>query len=143
MSFWANHLAACCLGLAAVARAERSESEDPRAAVSALYEAADWFRSALASRPDAEAARHNLAVALRRALVLADRIARRGVIDRFHGRRLGPMVDWSNRADNFADAGGPEGTSEERPPEVGAFYWTVLAPDIVNPGREEQGLVSA
>jgi thiol:disulfide interchange protein len=22
--------------------------------------------------------------------------------------------------------------------EVGAFYWTVLAPDIVNPGREEQ-----
>lgn len=22
-------------------------------------------------------------------------------------------------------------------PEVGAFYWTVLAPDIVNPGREE------
>ena len=27
-------------------------------------------------------------------------------------------------------------------PEVGAFYWTVLAPDIVNPGREKQGLVS-
>ena len=27
--------------------------------------------------------------------------------------------------------------------EVGAFYWTALAPDIVNPGREEQGLVSA
>jgi hypothetical protein len=27
-------------------------------------------------------------------------------------------------------------------PEVGAFYWTVLAPDIVNSGREEQGLVS-
>jgi hypothetical protein len=26
--------------------------------------------------------------------------------------------------------------------EVGAFYWTVLAPDIVNPGREEQGSVS-
>jgi hypothetical protein len=23
-------------------------------------------------------------------------------------------------------------------PEVGAFYWTVLAPDIVNPEREEQ-----
>ena len=27
--------------------------------------------------------------------------------------------------------------------EVGAFYWTALAPDIVNPGREEQGSVSA
>lgn len=26
--------------------------------------------------------------------------------------------------------------------EVGAFYWTDCAPDIVNPGREEQGSVS-
>jgi len=26
--------------------------------------------------------------------------------------------------------------------EVGAFYWTDMAPDIVNPGREEQGSVS-
>jgi hypothetical protein len=26
--------------------------------------------------------------------------------------------------------------------EVGAFYWTVLAPDIVNSGREEQASVS-
>ncbi len=26
--------------------------------------------------------------------------------------------------------------------EVGAFYWTVSAPDIVNLGREEQGSVS-
>jgi len=26
--------------------------------------------------------------------------------------------------------------------EVGAFYWTFLAPDIVNPGREEQGSAS-
>jgi hypothetical protein len=26
--------------------------------------------------------------------------------------------------------------------EVGAFYWTVPAPNIVNPGREEQGSVS-
>ena len=26
--------------------------------------------------------------------------------------------------------------------EVGAFYWTVLAPDIVNSGREEQGSIS-
>ena len=34
----------------------------------------------------------------------------------------------------FAPVGGPY--------EVGAFYWTVPAPDIVNLGREEQGLVS-
>ena len=26
--------------------------------------------------------------------------------------------------------------------EVGAFYWTVPAPDIVNLGREEQGSIS-
>ena len=26
--------------------------------------------------------------------------------------------------------------------EVGAFYWTVPAPDIVNSGREEQGSIS-
>jgi hypothetical protein len=26
--------------------------------------------------------------------------------------------------------------------EVDGFYWTDLAPDIVNPGREGQGLVS-
>jgi hypothetical protein len=25
--------------------------------------------------------------------------------------------------------------------EVGAFYWTALAPDIVNSEREEQGLI--
>ena len=27
--------------------------------------------------------------------------------------------------------------NQEQQGEVGAFYWTVLAPDIVNPGREE------
>ena len=32
--------------------------------------------------------------------------------------------------------------STTAPSEVGAFYWTVLAPDIVNSGREEQGSVS-
>jgi len=30
----------------------------------------------------------------------------------------------------------------ERWIEVGAFYWTALAPDIVNPGRVEQGSTS-
>jgi hypothetical protein len=36
------------------------------------------------------------------------------------------------------------GQSPQHPaqPEVGAFYWTDMAPDIVNPGREEQGSVS-
>ena len=33
-------------------------------------------------------------------------------------------------------------STESRTAEVDAFYWTVLAPDIVNPGREEQGSFS-
>jgi hypothetical protein len=33
-------------------------------------------------------------------------------------------------------------STEEALTEVGAFYWTASAPVIVNPGREEQGLVS-
>jgi hypothetical protein len=31
---------------------------------------------------------------------------------------------------------------ESHKPEVGAFYWTDAAPDIVNPGRVEQGSAS-
>jgi len=34
------------------------------------------------------------------------------------------------------------GCTQGRLDEVDAFYWTVLAPDIVNPGREEQGSFS-
>jgi len=37
---------------------------------------------------------------------------------------------------------GSTGTFVNAATEVGAFYWTVLAPDIVNLGREEQGSVS-
>ena len=33
-------------------------------------------------------------------------------------------------------------TAQEADSEVDVFYWTVLAPDIVNPGREEQGSFS-
>ena len=41
---------------------------------------------------------------------------------------------------NGSDRSGP--SVEEDSSEVGAFYWTVLAPGIVNSGREEQGSVS-
>jgi hypothetical protein len=34
------------------------------------------------------------------------------------------------------------GTSTKSQIEVDAFYWTDMAPDIVNPGREEQGSFS-
>ncbi len=36
----------------------------------------------------------------------------------------------------------PATRRQDQSPEVGAFYWTVPAPDIVNLWREEQGLVS-
>ena len=61
------------LGMAAVARAD--SKEDPQASLAALHEAADWFREAVALRPDEEDPRHNLEVVLRRALILADELA--------------------------------------------------------------------
>jgi len=61
------------LGFAAMMRADSEER--PEASLAALHEAADWFREAVGLRPDDEDPRHNLEVALRRALILADEIA--------------------------------------------------------------------
>ena len=70
-----RHAATYNLGVAAVARADATLDGEPREALAALQEAADWFREAVAQRPDDEDPRHNLEVVLRRALVLADEIA--------------------------------------------------------------------
>jgi Ca-activated chloride channel family protein len=64
------------LGYVAVQRAGRLEAEAPEAALESLHRGADWFREAVTLRPDDEDARVNLEVALRRALLLADTIAR-------------------------------------------------------------------
>ncbi len=64
------------LGLAASTRADSLVEESPTEALAALHEAADWFRESAALRPDAEEPRQNLDVTLRRALRLADEIAR-------------------------------------------------------------------
>lgn len=64
------------LGFAAVQGAGRREAEAPEEALASLHRGADWFREAVSLRPENEAARANLEVALRRALVLADRLAR-------------------------------------------------------------------
>ena len=69
--------AAYNLGIASAVRAETLESESPEEALRALYTAADWFRDAIQQRPDHGDSRANLDVALRRALLLADRIAQR------------------------------------------------------------------
>jgi len=73
--------AAYDLGIAHARRAEALEPESPEEALRALYTAADWFRDAIAQREDDADARANLDVALRRALLLADRIAQANVED--------------------------------------------------------------
>ncbi|MDB4433157.1 VWA domain-containing protein [bacterium] len=73
------------LGWSAVRRAEGLENESPEEALQALYQAADWFRDAVAQRPGEEGSRHNLDVTLRRALVLSDGLSReneRGIDER-------------------------------------------------------------
>lgn len=65
------------LGVAAAAQADALENEKPMEAIALLHEAADWFREASAMQPDEEDPRHNLEVVLRRALILADELARR------------------------------------------------------------------
>ncbi len=64
------------LGMAAIARADAQAADNPREALAALHEAADWFREASSARPDESDPRHNLDVTLRRALILADELAR-------------------------------------------------------------------
>ena len=63
------------LGVTAVAQADEQQEADKEAALTALHEAADWFREAVGMRPDDDSPRHNLEVTLRRALMLADEIA--------------------------------------------------------------------
>lgn len=69
------------LGWVAVRRADADLDQEPRAALQALQRAADWFREASALRPQHVAARRNLELVLRRALVLADHLARHGEED--------------------------------------------------------------
>ncbi len=63
------------LGWTVVEKAETLEATEPDRTLALLYEAADWFREAVAHLPDDEDARHNLEVVLKRALVLADQLA--------------------------------------------------------------------
>lgn len=64
------------LGWVSVQQAGRVQGESPKQALDLLYRGADWFREAVRLRPDEDMARHNLEVTLRRALVLADELAR-------------------------------------------------------------------
>jgi Ca-activated chloride channel family protein len=68
--------AAYNLGWTLVERAEGMRATEPEEALRLLYEAADWFRDAVQQQPAASDSRHNLEVVLRRALLLADQLAR-------------------------------------------------------------------
>jgi len=46
---------------------------------------------------------------------LKDLLPHSGAVGPFHGRRLGPLVDESNRVDNFADSGGVKILGKEMP----------------------------
>ncbi len=69
------------LGMAAVAQADAVQATNPAEALAQLHEAADWFREASAMEPGESDPRHNLDVTLRRALILADEIARKSQRD--------------------------------------------------------------
>ena len=68
--------AAYNLGWTFVTRAKATRDSEPKEALGLYRQAADWFRDAVAQRPDDAEARHNLEVVLRRALLLADELAR-------------------------------------------------------------------
>jgi len=69
------------LGWVEVKRADADLDQEPRSALQTLQRAADWFREASALRPEHAATRRNLELVLRRALVLADHLARHGEED--------------------------------------------------------------
>ncbi len=71
----ARYRATYGLGYAAVAEADAVLESDPQAALDALYRAGDYFREAVRLQPANENPRHNLEIVLRRARVLADRLA--------------------------------------------------------------------
>jgi hypothetical protein len=101
------------LGYIEIQRAGRIEGEDPRAALEGLHRAADWYRDAVAQRPDHEDARANLEVSLRRALLLADRLARQeegGIAERLDAlmeRQRALASDAARLLERAAAEGGP------------------------------------
>jgi Ca-activated chloride channel family protein len=79
------------LGMLDASRAEQRLQDNPQDALQRLQRAADWFRDAARLRPDHGDSRHNLEVVLRRALELADSLARKDQRDL--AQRLDALID--------------------------------------------------
>jgi len=75
------------LGWVEVKRADRLIKEKPPDALPHLHAAADWFREAVRLAPDEQGARENLEVIGRRAIALADALARKDSVE------LGAQID--------------------------------------------------
>ncbi|MEE2662684.1 MAG: VWA domain-containing protein [Myxococcota bacterium] len=109
------------LGIAAVERAEAIEPAQPQEALEALYEAADWFRTASAQHPDDPDSRHNLDVALRKALILADFLAKqseRGLaeeLDALLGAQRARVADAAGLLEQVVHGGELDGAERLRP----------------------------
>lgn len=65
------------LGWVQIKRADPLIKDQPEQALEHLHGAADWFREAVESQPEDTAARQNLEIVARRAVALADALARR------------------------------------------------------------------
>lgn len=108
------------LGWVEVGRADTALEQDPQAALAALQRAADWFREAIALRPDHAASRHNLELVLHRALVLADQLAERdgediaGRLDRLIEAQRGFLANLGQGVDLAALADDPAAVEESR-----------------------------
>ena len=68
-------------GWVEIQRADASMEAVPEDALANLERSADWFREAIALRPNDPAPRRNLEIVLRRALILADSLAQREEAD--------------------------------------------------------------
>jgi Ca-activated chloride channel family protein len=115
------------LGVAAVAQADAVVASNPSDALVRLHEAADWFREASAMRPDASDPRHNLDVTLRRALILADEIARKsqrdleGELDQLIEAQRARVGDAAGLLEATVQAADPASESGSEPAAVEAL----------------------
>ena len=108
------------LGWLQVKRADAMLQEQPEEALQALHKAADWFREAITLRPNHQDARFNLEIVLRRALALADSLAKRdqqdvlSLLNILLEKQRGYLNDLRNGVDLLAARADPNAAQQAR-----------------------------
>lgn len=108
------------LGWLEHARADGAIEDDPQAALTSLNRSADWFREAIALRPENASARQNLEMVLKRALALADHLAKRdgedvaARLDRLIAEQRALLGDIGNGVDLAALSDDPQAAPQVR-----------------------------